>query len=427
MDDYLSPELDSQWLYPPYRIDDRRAPPSTTNTDDLSGTKNISDFSTRTDLVQANGARTYDEHNLYGSRHAIVTRNALLARRPTKRPFTVARSSFSGTPSALWLGDNLSTWEHYITTIRQMLQFAAISGVGVVGADSCGFGGNTNEKLCARWAWLGAFNTFYRNHNEISSISQEFYRWPITAEAARAAGRWRLKLLDYTYTTVHAHSVDGTPTLWPLSWVHPTEADTVHIESQFYYGKGLLISPVTDENSTSVTFHLPNDDFYNLFTFEKVSGKGKKVTWNNVGFDEIPVLIRGGNILPLRVGESMKTNENRKLPFQIVVAPARKGDSSGELFIDDGESLDVGDAYSDIKFNFNDKRSRLLITGKYGYANADDTKLDSIVFLGHKSKCKSVTVNGNKWKDFAYNKKDKTVIVNNLGLNLNCDITIELK
>lgn len=187
MSDYLSPTLDSQWLYPPYRIQDRRAPPSSAN--DQQGLKNISDFSARTDLVQANGARTYDEHNLYGSRHAIVTRNALLARRPGKRPFTIARSSFSGTPSSIWMGDNLSTWEQYIQTIRQMFQFASISGVAVVGADSCGFGGNTTETLCARWAWLGAFNTFYRNHNEVSTRAQgsAAFSRPLTPRSAVSA------------------------------------------------------------------------------------------------------------------------------------------------------------------------------------------------------------------------------------------------
>jgi hypothetical protein len=78
-----------------------------------------------------------------------VTRNALLNRRPEEKPFTIARSSFSGTPSALWLGDNISSWEQYIQTIRQMLQFAAVQGIGMVGADSCGFGGNSTETLCA--------------------------------------------------------------------------------------------------------------------------------------------------------------------------------------------------------------------------------------------------------------------------------------
>ncbi|CAK9779509.1 hypothetical protein CC85DRAFT_287362 [Cutaneotrichosporon oleaginosum] len=418
LDDYLSPALDSKWLYPPYRIQDRRAPPSSAG--DQAGLKNISDFSARTDLVQANGARTYDEHNLYGSRHAIVTHNSLLKRRPGKRAFTIARSSFSGTPSSIWMGDNLSTWGQYIQTIRQMLQFAAVSGVGVVGADSCGFGGNTTETLCARWAWLGAFNTFYRNHNEISSISQEFYLWNLTTVAARAAGHVRLQLLDYTYSFLQQHGEDGTPALWPLSWVHSEDAQTIGVEAQFYYGPHLLVSPVVEENSTSVTFYLPATRYYDFFTLVAVEGAGAKITLNGVGYDTMPLHIKSGAVVPLRHGTAMTTAENRRLPFRLIVAPDAHGAAHGYLRLDDGESVDMGDSVSDIRFDFKDGTFR--VSGTFGYG--DCHALDSIVFAGQEEKI--AWIDG-KACEADYDAKAKTLTVSNLGRKLDGEMTVELK
>ncbi|XP_056143796.1 lysosomal alpha-glucosidase [Lampris incognitus] len=154
----------------------------------------------------------YNLHNLYGLMEASATHSALTKVRG-KRPFVLSRSSFPaiGRFSGVWTGDVRSDWEQLRYSVPAVLQFG-LFGVPLVGADICGFGGNTTEELCVRWMQLGAFYPFMRNHNDQPNAPQEPFVFGQQAQAAmRHALNLRYSLLPFLYTLFHhAHTSADT-------------------------------------------------------------------------------------------------------------------------------------------------------------------------------------------------------------------------
>ena len=257
----------------------------------------LSDYTIWTDQANYDNTMQYDTHNLHGHMMAWTTHESMLTRRPTKRPFVMTRSTFAGSGRKVthWLGDNRSSWEHYRLTIRQMLTFASILQMPMIGSDVCGFNDPAEERMCARWALLGAFQPFYRNHAEISTPHQEFYQWNLTTIAGKKAIDARYKLMDYAYTGLHRQTTKGDPWIKPLFFEYPEDANTFNIQTQWFYGDSLLISPVIDDYSDTVTFYLPKGVWYDYWTGNKVpEAGGANITRTGVSFTDIPVFIKGG-------------------------------------------------------------------------------------------------------------------------------------
>ena len=77
-----------------------------------------------------------------------------------------------------------------------------------IGADICGFNGNTNEELCMRWMELGSFYPFSRNHNGLGYSEQDPAAFgDVFAQRSRDVLNIRYNLLPYLYTLFYdAHA-----------------------------------------------------------------------------------------------------------------------------------------------------------------------------------------------------------------------------
>ncbi|KAI9618993.1 hypothetical protein KEM48_006463 [Puccinia striiformis f. sp. tritici PST-130] len=350
-------------------------PPARKN---LPPRKDLSKGTVRPDLVHHNGLTEYDVHNLYGTHMSWITRKAMLSRRSKVRPQVVTRSTFAGAGAH---GKDRSLDRRQSIRLaplpvfhHRIMSFAALFQMPLVGADVCGFGSNTNEELCARWAALGAFYPFFRNHNELGFISQEFYRWESVARSARNAIKIRYSLLDYFYTHVRRQTLTGEPALKPLWFSSPKDPATFAIDKQFFFGDSILISPVTEANSTTVKVYFPEPK---SFSGRAVVGHSGMTELQNVQIDQIPVHIKPGSILPIRQVTTnmtsqlaMTTTEVRKRSFEILVIPGSSGSAKGSLYLDDGESLEpLLEESAELEFNY--EKRVLLISGRLGSSIKD--------------------------------------------------------
>ncbi|EGC30327.1 hypothetical protein DICPUDRAFT_157944 [Dictyostelium purpureum] len=388
--------------------------------------------------TQYNNTLVYNSHSIYGYTEGMATQIAAQSILGT-RSTIISRSTFPGTGGhfAHWLGDNESSYNDLYFSIPGMLAMNMF-GIPLVGADICGFNGNSNAELCGRWLQLGNFYPFTRVHNSFLSIPQEPWVWgQQVVDIAIKSINTKLTLLPFYYTLFHISHLSGDPVVRPLFFEYPTDSNTVSIDKQFLVGTSLLVSPVLEQGAVTVNAYFPDDIWYEYGANGSLVESTGFVTLD-APFEKINVHLRGGNIIPTQPtsgyvpppnGIPITTTIARKLPFTLIVALDSSLQASGQLFLDDGSSLQtyVNNEYSFIEFNVVSTTSSVYKLQSSivanGYNGTSELNINNIEIYGSPN-VKQVLVNGNAINTFD-SVTETTLIVSNLSLPLSDSFEID--
>ena len=275
-------------------------------------------------------------HNVYGLLNTQATYEGLRRLRPNDRPFVLSRASFAGGQrySALWPGDNISTWEHFRATIP-MLTGMGLSGLAFVGSDIGGFAGVPSAELYTRWLQAGVFYPFMRTHTTLGTPDQEPWSFGTVHEAInRSAIELRYRLLPHIYNVMAESSTTGLPAMRPLVLEYPDDRRTWGLDDEFMFGRDLLLAPVLQEAERVREVYLPKGEWFDFWTGRRYDGGSNARI--PVTLESIPIFVRGGAFV-FSQPVVQHTGEMAGKPLEVQVFPAAA--SEAVIYEDDGETM----------------------------------------------------------------------------------------
>lgn len=258
----------------------------------------------------------------------------------------------------------------------------------MVGPDICGFGGNTNPELCARWFQLGSLYTFARDHNEIGAIPQEPYALGDTVlQAAGKNLKLRYSLLKYMYQQFI--SKRGLGTIWrPLFFEFPLDSNTYIDEiadTQFLLGGNVLVTPILEPGVTSRKIYLPQTNWYYFHSGVKYA-PGTHLL-ENIGLtDLVPIFIREGFAMISQDTTNVVNTKQLNNRFTVLAGmryDTRRSNSTTKVFEAVGAVLSIKDYNDDVIIDLCEREGCEYIINMIARLTGSDRTLEiDFTYLG---------------------------------------------
>jgi len=400
--DYLNPEVRDYWAR---QLQTDKYVGSTTNLfhwNDMNEPSvfNGPEVTMQKDLLHFNKTEHRDLHNMYGhlqvmsSFQGFMDRGKGASAAESSRHFTLSRSFFAGTQryAAIWTGDNMAKWSHLEASVPMLLT-CGLAGMTFSGADVGGFFFNPDTELLVRWYQVGAFYPFFRAHAHIETKRREpwLFGEPHTSNIRRAV-RMRYKLLPFFYTLFMEAHLSGTPVMRPLWVEYPDDPETFGMDDQFLVGSDILVKPATQIGQTSTELYLPGSEPWYEIQSAATHAGGQRLTLDTP-IEKIAVLQRGGSIVPRKERARRASAAMARDPYTLMIALDSSGKASGELYIDDGNSLGYTEGqYIWRTFSWADNKLSSSAKPGLGAGFETDVKVERVVVMGVRAAPKGAKV-----------------------------------
>lgn len=251
------------------------------------------------DATSALGLPGREHHNLYGFFYGRALYQDHEAQQD-RRGFVYARSVWVGSQRhpALFLGDQKPTFRHLRASLRAGLNLSLL-GFAWWTPDVFGLDGKTTPETHRRYAQAALLAPIARYFWRPPAIDATRFPWshgPANEASFRTHAQLRSRLLPYLYALAWEAWRRGLPVLRPMR-LEFEEPDLAALDDQFMLGDRLLVAPILEAGATARRIRLPAGVWWDFWSGRRIEG-GRDVDYADAG-DRVPLLARGGTILPL--------------------------------------------------------------------------------------------------------------------------------
>lgn len=232
--------------------------------------------------------------------------------------------------------------------------------------------------------------------------------------AMRQSLNLRYSLLPFLYTLFHHAHISADTVARPLFLEFPMDPNCQTIDRQFLWGSSLLISPVLEPGAVELAAYLPPGTWYSLGDGQPFYSRGQYLLLP-APLHTINLHLREGHIIPQQE-PALTTSASRRNPFLLTVALSAGGWAQGDLFWDDGDSLDTFPKGDYCYILFIAGQSQVVSDPVRQSGALSGLVLGGLKVYGVPTTPLSVWANGERVLDFTYSTDTKALEVKGLAL-----------